>query len=166
MIFPYKPTKNQSFTIFLDTNSHNVANSTSAINTGSPWTNVYISKDGAKFVDVTNTPTYITKADDDVNNASNGFSQLDLTSAEMNADKIIVVAIRVVSGTTHDYSEHIIYTVAGQPISLADAVIDVNAISTSNPTLQEVLSMLWLGMTRQAVSKGWSLATWLKKFSF
>lgn len=155
---PLQPVKGQSFTLQLESSG----------TTTTPFSYLAISKDGGKFVPTANTPTFTTQADSDVDSVTMGYTTLILTASEMGADRIVVIARRSSSPGPLITLNYCIYTVATKAVTLdlTLPITDVADISSSNPTLGEVLSLPWLIVRKAGNRDTWNLKKILKYFDF
>jgi len=184
-IHPFKETKNQVFTIRLSIDGHtNPYGPTNDPNYFYYIDRTYIaniSKDGGAFVQSTNVPVMTLTPDE------SGFYnelKLVLTADEMNADSILVDIMDAASGNDMMIAQsYLIYTQvvsssitpqqiweyenrelsAPVALDLTSVVTDVNTISNTNPTIREVLSMVWQSLCKTPHRKGWSFNKWINR---
>lgn len=119
-----------------------------------------LSHNNGSFVNTINTPTEIGGV-----NQGNGWYQIVLNASEMTGNQIILVLSGTKSGT-NVYDSVLLHLVSSLPTTLDSSILNINSISEANPTLQEVLSMIWIAMSSQANKKGWDFDTWKKEFNF
>lgn len=122
---------------------------------GSYWSTLQISKDGGSFTTLTNTPVSM----------GNGWWYINLTANEMNADtvRISIVGAENSGGT---WASACAVEIQTHTVDLTSSVNTITSLTNTNPSIQEVLSLLWLGMTNEATKKNWDLQTFLKKWTF
>lgn len=104
---PFRPTKGQAFRLYFGALSSDNNPAFPGLNTGIP--DIYISKDGQAFANVTN--TFVTVSDNPGGYASYAnYFYLDLTSEEMDAD-VVVITFKSPSIQYYGYGHrYIIYT--------------------------------------------------------
>jgi hypothetical protein len=160
MYLPFKPTKGEEFTLYMTTriDSYQFA----FLNPGAGTYAVAISKDGGAFAAATNTRELIGAG------GASGQIKIVLTAAEMNADNIMVCVAGSDNNSEAQWCN--IYTQAGSSssagISLTDTVTDVEAITETSPTINEVLSLLHTALVKCGNREGWSFKKWLNRFNF
>lgn len=146
--YPITFTKGQSADIYFTLGVAN--NPYGAIEASGAFEYVGISKDGGTFDATTNSPVEIQydTADGGSGSRSYGRYKLTLTATEMDADVISICWFD--SGTGRVGGTLFIFTGSGHPASeggsgmaLTDTVTDVTALADDNPTIREILSLLW-----------------------
>jgi hypothetical protein len=160
---PFKPIKHQTFTLYFDTHAfrgninlygtieYPVASSSFT------WT---ISKDGGAFATPTNAVT----------NIGGVAASLVLTSTEMNCNTLVLHGTYQFNqgmGNAEGGGEIVVvvYTSRLGSFDLDMSVEDVGSISSSNPTLQEILSVIWQMLTKGGKRDSWSLNKLLGKWN-
>jgi len=167
MYLSFKPTKAAAFKVYFEANMlHTLRAYDEASKCGrlffSPATlsnfTFSISKDGAAFTSLTNAPIEI----------DTGHAQVQLTATEMNADVIIIKGLyQDLQNVQDSYTgiiSIIIYTSTATDFNLTSIVTDVTDLSHENPTVQEVLSLLWMGLRKSGGKAGWSFNKWVNRY--
>lgn len=138
--------KNKAYRVYFPLLS--IDNASIIPRTAVSWPTAKISKDGSDFVNVTNTPVAMTA----------GWYYLDLTQAEMNAD-----VVRLVLGGTWAFTTFVYLEIFTNVMSLSSVISDISNLSNNNPTLAEVLSLLWMILRKAGNRKSYSLRQILSK---
>ena len=155
MFYPFTPTQGQQFTFYFEI-SNGPVELTNILNS-----NITIWKNAGASALATNAVTYI--IDPNIASYVVGGS-ITLTATEMNTN-VIQLGIFAKSGALVDI--YTITTVLTQPVSVNTNLPNVSEFSSfDNPTMQEVLSVMWQAMTLEASKKKWSFATFLQKWTF
>ena len=151
MILPFQPTLGQAYIL----NINNIAD------TNEPYT-AKISKNGGASVATTNSPTILPDS-----TGSNVFITLNLTAAEMSAN---IIWINLFDSTGANFLNLVIYTTGvafgTTELFLNTVISDVQIVKSYNPTVQDILSVLWQAMTKTPKRKGLDYKTWFKEFNF
>ena len=121
-----------------------------------------ISKDGGAFVNTTNAPTIVHAS------GSSGSVSVSLTATEMNASIIQLQFYDSNAGAIYSWTMTVYTTgISVGGIDTGTPLPNITAFSSfTNPTVQEVLSVLWQGMTNEAAKKNWTFSDFLKKWNF
>ena len=147
LILPLKPVQGQAFSLSVD----------STINTNQPYT-AKISKNGGAFVASINPPTFLA----DTSNTKVCIS-LNLTASEMASP---VIWIDILDSTGADFLTIVVNTTTNKGFSLSTIIPDIKIISSQNPTLDEVLSLVWQALTKAPGQKGGKCSDYLNGFDF
>lgn len=128
----------------------------------------FISKDGGAWTATTNTAVEITpsSANSPATSGTYGYFYIDLTASEMNAGVILLKCYLSDNESTFnsnsDALDIIIHTVAKKLVSFDDTVSDITSLSSDNPTVGEVLSLLWQWIRKGKGNQKRNLAKILK----
>ena len=124
MYLPFRPIKGQQFTLYMPmaelTNPPNITS----------YTYLGVSKDGGQFTETTNAATFISTDSSDTI-TTRGRAYVVLTSTEMNADVLIVVANN--SGSANQNSNVVIYT----------TVSELAAVPTLNSSISDKITAIF-----------------------
>ena len=144
------------------------------------WT---ISKDGSAPASLTNAPVQI---------AGTSMGYVDLTADEMNADVVAFYGIKQLlvgeviygasitdviiltsSGSSEQLSAEDVWSYESRTLThpvrldLDEVVPNASSISETNPSIGEVLSIIWLALTKTAGKNLWTsdFEKWIRKFN-
>lgn len=109
-----------------------------------------LSKDNGSFNTTTNSPVEM----------GYGWYYIDLTADEMNADSVKLVFGGVWGFTTFTYVE-----ILTNSLSLNSVVPDISTLTTEQPTMSEVLGVIWWAIRKSGGKSKWSLAKWMDQWS-
>lgn len=115
------------------------------------WDTLNISKDGAAFASLANTPVSI----------GSGWYYIDLTATEMNAEFVTLNIAGIYNVSSVSGYECI--QIATNGIGLSSLVSDLAEVSVQNPTFGEVLSFVWYLLRNGNSRKTWTLKKFTKE---